>query len=126
MKNIFRIATLACLPLLSGFAFGQTVNEVFSFSSAYSSPGPADTTPAQGRDGAIYGTTSGLGITVTDGAVYRIAGTPGRFTALHDFTGTDGKESEAGLTLGIDGNYYGTTTVGGTSNAGVLFKISPN
>lgn len=126
MKRFCAVASALAILLLIESAFGQTVNEVFSFSSAHSSPGPLDTTPAQGRDGAIYGTTSGLGLTVTDGAVYRIAGTPGRFTALHNFTGTDGQLPEASLTLGIDGNYYGTTAEGGTSNAGLLFKIAPN
>jgi uncharacterized repeat protein (TIGR03803 family) len=126
MKNFFRIATLACLPLLSGPAFGQAVNEVFSFSNAHSSANPEFVTPTQGRDGALYGTTTGRGQTVTtDGTVFRVVTKGGRFTALHNFSGADGSFPFAGLTLGIDGNYYGTTTNGGSSNTGVLFRVTP-
>jgi uncharacterized repeat protein (TIGR03803 family) len=32
---------------------------------------------------------------------------------------------EGGLTLGLDGNYYGAATFGGASGAGTLFKVSP-
>ena len=32
----------------------------------------------------------------------------------------------AGLVQGSDGNFYGTTESGGTSNLGTVFKISTN
>jgi uncharacterized repeat protein (TIGR03803 family) len=79
-------------------------------------------TPAQGRDGNLYGTlqTGGTGI----GTVYKI--TPsGTFAVLHDFTGPDGYVLNSGLTLGPDGNFYGATTRGDTNDAGTLFKITP-
>jgi uncharacterized repeat protein (TIGR03803 family) len=54
-------------------------------------------------------------------------------TTLHSFTGTnDGESPFGGLAQGIDGNFYGTTSFGGTTNswppvgAGTLFKISSN
>jgi uncharacterized repeat protein (TIGR03803 family) len=37
----------------------------------------------------------------------------------------DGAEPCAGLVQGIDGNFYGTTYVGGANDNGVVFKISP-
>ena len=55
------------------------------------------------------------------GAAFKV--TPsGTLTKLADFnTGPSG-----GLTLGTDGNFYGTTNSGGTSqNAGTIFKITP-
>ena len=45
--------------------------------------------------------------------------------ALHSFQGTDGAEPVAGLVLGSDGNFYGTTSLGGTSNLGTVFRITP-
>jgi uncharacterized repeat protein (TIGR03803 family) len=44
---------------------------------------------------------------------------------LHSFTGSDGQNPVAGVTLAYDGNYYGTTSGGGNANSGVLFKIAP-
>ena len=85
----------AAFFLLSTFGFGQTVRSVFSFSNANSSAGPATVALVQGRDGGLYGTTSGYGRSEnTDGAVFKV--TPGgKFTALHTFTGADGATLKA-------------------------------
>ena len=81
---------------------------------------------AQGRDGNLYGSgpdataDSGIGY----GAVFKI--TPsGKLTVLHTFNGTDGSLPVGGLTLGTDGNFYGTTAEG-TSIFGNVFKITPS
>jgi uncharacterized repeat protein (TIGR03803 family) len=47
----------------------------------------------------------------------------GKFTVLHVFSGTDGGNPEAGLTLDAEGNIYGTASAGGASGFGVVFKI---
>ena len=39
---------------------------------------------------------------------------------------TTGTYPIGGLVLGADGNFYGTTTAGGTTNAGVLYCITPS
>ena len=39
--------------------------------------------------------------------------------------GTDGRYPDSGLTAGGDGNFYGTTTYGGTNDLGTVFKITP-
>jgi uncharacterized repeat protein (TIGR03803 family) len=46
-------------------------------------------------------------------------------TKLHSFSNIDGKGPVAGLTLGTDGNFYGVTEGGGSSNNGTVFKITP-
>ena len=48
-------------------------------------------------------------------------------TTLHSFNGTDGSELHAGLVLGTDGNFYGTTeNGGGNSNGyGSVFQMTP-
>lgn len=45
------------------------------------------------------------------------------FTILHTFTGADGNQPIAGLTSDRAGNFYGTTSVGGTG-FGSVFKLS--
>ena len=45
-------------------------------------------------------------------------------TVLHAFSGNDGTGPN-GVTVGPDGNLYGTTIAGGKNNRGVVFEITP-
>jgi uncharacterized repeat protein (TIGR03803 family) len=80
----------------------------------------------QGADGNFYGTTQS-GDVYPYGTVFKI--TPsGTTTTLYGFcslTGcTDGLYSLAGLAP-FNGNFYGTTSGGGTNNLGTVFEITP-
>ena len=78
----------------------------------------------QGPDGCFYGTTTNGGAT-SNGVVFKIT-SAGAFTPLYSFTGGgDGAMPVAGLALGHDGNFYGTTYQGGSNLMGALFKITP-
>jgi uncharacterized repeat protein (TIGR03803 family) len=79
----------------------------------------------EGLDGNYYGTTT-LGGTNNQGAIFKV--TPqGALTPLYSFTnGADGAGPECGLVLGVDGNFYGTASSGGSQGVGVVFKISPS
>ncbi|MGD1020079.1 MAG: choice-of-anchor tandem repeat GloVer-containing protein [Verrucomicrobiia bacterium] len=80
----------------------------------------------QGIDSNLYGTTSSGG-TSGNGIVFRIS-PGGSYTNLHFFAGTpnDGADPIAGLVQGTDSNFCGTTSSGGTSGDGTLFRISPS
>src|SRR5208282_2863704 len=53
--------------------------------------------------------------------------TGGAFTNLVDFDNyTAGINPAAGLTLGPDGNFYGTTYSGGSSGNGTVFEVTTN
>ncbi|MGH8202257.1 MAG: beta strand repeat-containing protein [Steroidobacteraceae bacterium] len=75
--------------------------------------------------GNLYGTTWGGG--VTHGIVFEIT-SGGSEQVLYSFASgsSDGGYPSAGLVLGSDGNYYGTTGQGGSANAGTIFKITPS
>ncbi len=84
------------------------------------------------RNGNFYGTTtctnncaSGPG-----GTIFEITSS-GTYSLLHTFVGTDGEGPYSNMTLGSDGNLYGTTLYGGNLSScggvgcGTVFKITP-
>ncbi len=78
-----------------------------------------------GPDGTLYGTSQGGGA-YGDGAVY-LRATNGAVRTLYSFTGgADGSTPWAGLTLGADGNLYGSAEFGGANGNGVIFRITGN
>jgi uncharacterized repeat protein (TIGR03803 family) len=77
----------------------------------------------QATNGNLYGTTEVGGANPFLGTVFKI--TPsGNLTTLHNFDGTDGEAPEAALVQATDGNFYGTTYLGG-AGFGTIFKITP-
>ena len=50
----------------------------------------------------------------------------GMLTTLVSFDGTNGADPEACLVQGNDGNYYGTTVLGGDSYNGTVFMVTPS
>ena len=75
--------------------------------------------------GNLYGTTT-QGGSDNIGVVFKVDPS-GTETVLHSFTGgTDGVIPVGGLLRDAAGNLYGTTSQGGSSNDGILFKISPS
>jgi uncharacterized repeat protein (TIGR03803 family) len=122
----------------SGTVFSVTTNgELTLIASFYRTNG---TLPIggliKGSDGCLYGVTRAGGASADIffgyagyGTVFKVAEN-GTITTLASFDGIHGAAPSAGLTQGIDGNYYGTTRHGGTSfipniwsGSGVIFQI---
>jgi uncharacterized repeat protein (TIGR03803 family) len=78
------------------------------------------------KAGNLYGTTTAGGANGS-GTVFKLSPT-GTETVLHSFTldGKDGVFPHAGLVLDKTGNLYGTTSFGGASSYGTVFKVTPS
>ncbi len=115
----------------TGTVFKMTTNGVlttlvsFDFNTG-AAPGAGVTL---GPDGNFYGTTSVGSSSGTDsrGTVFRVT-TNGVLTTLANFSNTNGSLPEAGVTLGPDGNFYGTAFVGGSDDpnaaGGVIYRLN--
>ncbi len=80
-----------------------------------------------GPDGALYGTTA-IGGGANAGVVFKLVPPgPGQTSwqefVLHRFTGTDGKNSLAGVVFDAKGALYGTLAAGGYTDNGSVFKL---
>lgn len=88
--------------------------------------GPADGL-VQSPNGDFYGTAVGGG-PAGDGTIFKMTPT-GSLTVLYNFCSqsdcADGSQPNAGMILGTDGNFYGTTISGGANNRGAIFQITP-
>ncbi len=76
--------------------------------------------------GNLYGTTNGDG-GFGDGMVFKAtrSGSNWTCTDLHDFQEPTGLFPIAGVTVGANGNLYGTASSSGANNHGVIWEITP-
>jgi uncharacterized repeat protein (TIGR03803 family) len=77
----------------------------------------------QASDGNLYGTTL-RGGNNDKGTIFRINLTGSEFAIIHHFNGSDGENPEGTLIVGADGDLYGTTLQGGSSNRGTIYRIN--
>jgi uncharacterized repeat protein (TIGR03803 family) len=110
------------------FTTNGTLTSLTSFtnlsSSNFSSINPVGV--VQKADGSFFG-TSFLGGDYNNGTIFKLD-TNFNPTFLLSFDHTNGALPRSGLLFNPnDGNYYGTTAVGGTNgNAGTIYKLAPN
>jgi len=88
----------------------------------------------QSRNGNLYGTTYGYRTNSTDlGTVFELT-LGGTLTTLHTFNGLDGANPQGALLQASNGNFYGTTSQGGSTTpcgpgglpgCGTIFEITP-
>src|SRR5690348_387967 len=145
--------TGAKLSLVAAFALMVPVARAalpYGYVSVFAGVGPADLMqhntvglypagePLQTSDGTFYvvaaeggangsGTifTVTLGNSVTQTPIYTFSALQGDpRTSIQ--TNADGAEPMAGLALGADGNFYGTTSLGGANGTGTIFRITPS
>ena len=114
-------------------AQAQTLTTLYSFTGGADGGGPVAGLTMD-RAGNLYGTTSyggNKGGSTCDvdgcGTVFKLEhkGSGWVLVPLYAFSGPDGYVPEARVLFGPDGALYGTTTYGGQSNAGVIFRLQP-
>lgn len=86
------------------------------------------------KNGSLFGTTRkggsancgsfGCG-TVFELSPPAVAGSAWTYSQLYAFSGADGAQPEAELMIDPQGNLLGTTTLGGASDMGAVFSLSP-
>jgi len=118
------LAMILFCALTATVSHAQTLTTVFTFDGQGAQPGGA---VAQGLDGKLYGTTQYGGIDF-DGTVFRM--TPAGQLVHYSFCAVSncaaGAVPYGGLTLGRDGNFYGTASAGGITTAGTVFRLTPS
>lgn len=77
-----------------------------------------------GPDGALYGVTK-VGGSNGYGEIYRLTADGHSFTPLYSFKNdsSDGANPDTSLTLGLDGNFYGTLRAGGDYAVGSVYQL---
>jgi uncharacterized repeat protein (TIGR03803 family) len=129
MMRFLTYAVLAYLALFAGNTiYAQTFSVVYSFGSQVGDPTNHASSGiiAQGRDGNLY--SGSAGGQFDEGANFVV--TPaGALTTLYSFAnGSDGSLPYGGLTLGTDGDFYGTAfsgNAGGGAPHGTVFRMTP-
>jgi uncharacterized repeat protein (TIGR03803 family) len=121
------LLTLFAVALATNLAQAQTYTVLHNFLNTDGCCSVNPSVMAQGEDGYIYGATTSGGV-YGYGTIFKIT-LSGGLTVLHSFNFTDGDGPQGGITMGLDGNFYGTTYQGGGANGGVsagtIFKITP-
>ncbi len=103
---------------------GWTFTTLYSFTGGYGGPYNDLTWDASGN---LYGTANGDGAFGL-GSVFKLTHGDNSWTLtdLHDFAGgNDGASPYGSVAVDGQGNVFGTASVGGANNQGVVFKITP-
>ena len=123
--TVFKITTKGVLTTLHSFhGFG-------------SGQGDGPNSLILASDGNFYGTTvfggtstscGGIGLHFGCGTAFKIApnGTLTTILSFYHSTSTGGGRPKGGLLEGTDGNFYGTTSIGGPGIFGTVFQITTN
>ncbi len=119
-KTLLLAMSVLVFSFTSAFSHAQTFSVLYNFGAQANDPYmPGDPgLLAQGQDGNLHGSATSGGAS-TAGAAYVV--TPaGSFTRIYDFLYGTGGYPYSGLTLGTDGNYYGSTF-----NTSAIFRLTP-
>jgi len=109
---------------------GGSLTVLYTFGATATNGASPQTTMTLGPDGNLYGATAFTSFSPFDlnGTIYRVT-TNGTLTTLINFDFYNGGNPVGSLTLGPDGNFYGTTYFGdngNNSNMGIVYSLTTN
>jgi uncharacterized repeat protein (TIGR03803 family) len=114
-------------------ASGSNYQVIYNFGSVTNDGQNPTAALIQGRDGYLYGTTSAGGLYGLNrgfgyGVAFKISTNGSGYTILYNFGAgsTDGQSPLGGLVQGLDGAFYGTTSLGGILDSGTVFRLGPS
>jgi uncharacterized repeat protein (TIGR03803 family) len=121
------VIVVAVLVMFAGVAVpaqAQTPTVLYNFVNGSSDAASPAGNIVQGRDGNMYGVGAiiGRGANFT-GAVYKIS-PAGAESVFFNFPATISR-CFSGLTLGSDGNFYGTCGANTATGNGILYRLTP-
>jgi uncharacterized repeat protein (TIGR03803 family) len=121
--RIIQLTGIALACALATATHAQTYKLVLTFDGQPTSGPFYPEVIAQSRGGYLITTSNHSGATGLPGEVFRVT-TTGELTVLHTFSSAEPSYPLGGLTLGLDGLFYGTNEEGGASNRGSVFKMT--
>ena len=102
-----------------------TVQVLHDFNNSTDGGAPNAYQLVMAGDGALYGSTErGVGTNYYVGGTLFKVRPYGAFSTLHQFTSNADGQRTNGLTLGADGNLYGTVFDGGANGGGYVFRLA--
>jgi uncharacterized repeat protein (TIGR03803 family) len=123
---MFALAVVIVAVSVTFPANSQTYSVLYNFGTHANDPINPSGNLAQGRDGAMYGTSYDGGV-YGQGTVFKVS-TAGKVNVLHSFCAqancVDGSSPDGGLTLRPDGHFIGTTLTGGSYGYGTIFDVT--
>jgi uncharacterized repeat protein (TIGR03803 family) len=117
--RVLSLAALVLAPLVVQAAPAVSTVVAFSGSSPVGNL-------VKGADGALYGVST-TSTSVTSGLIYRTTVDGSAITTLYQIKHDDGITPQAGLLVGSDGKFYGTTKFGKTGTldtTGTIFQLA--
>lgn len=100
---------------------GTGYQTIHSFSGGTSDGQQPNSTVALSNNSNLYGTTV-FGGANGYGTIFQISRDGSVYNSAYQFDYTDGSQPYGGLIQATDGNFYGTTTVGGANGDGTIFS----
>ena len=129
--NFYGTTSATSDPSSGGTAYQITPDGVFTTLHVFSSAeGDHPSALVQGSDGNFYGTTAYGGTDLSGstnggGTVFKMA-PDGTLTTLYVFNFFQNPDPSGALVQGIDGNFYGTTTMSDFNGPGTIFQVKPD
>ena len=113
-------------PVPGPFPTPWTESQLYVFTRDDGSEGPLGGL-AMDAAGNLYGTTCNGGAN-GEGAVYELARSGGGWSyhVVYSFQSRADGWPHSGVTIGLDGNLYGTSGVGGRVGCGQVYKVTPS